>query len=195
MNKKEIISFFDRMAPDWDSRLVVNDEKINFILNKAGVTENCTVLDVACGTGVLFPYYLHRNVSRVIGVDISPSMTRIAASKNRDIRVEVICADIEAIPVHRRCDCCVVYNAFPHFPDPQALIACLASWVIPGGRLTVAHSMSLAALKKHHQGPAKQVSRELPEAQELSELFAPWFTVDCAVSDDEKYVVSGVRKS
>ena len=57
MNKKEIISFFDRMAPDWDSRLVVNDEKINFILNKAGVTENCTVLDVACGTGVLFPYY------------------------------------------------------------------------------------------------------------------------------------------
>ena len=177
MNKKEIISFFDRMAPNWDSRLVVNDEKINFILNKAG------------------PYYLHRNVSRVIGVDISPNMTLIAAAKNRDIRVEVICADIEALPVHRRCDCCMVYNAFPHFPDPQALIACLASWVIPGGRLTIAHSMSLAALKKHHQGPAEQVSRELPEAQELSELFAPWFTVDCAVSDDEKYVVSGVRKS
>ena len=194
MNKKEIISFFDRMAPDWDSRLVVNDEKINFILNKAGVTENCTVLDVACGTGVLFPYYLHRNVSRVIGVDISPNMTRIAASKNRDIRVEVICADIEALPVHRRCDCCVVYNAFPHFPDPQALVACLSNWVKPGGRLTVAHSMSLAALKRHHEGSAEHVSRQMLEAQELANMFAPWFTVDCAVSDEEKYVVSGIRQ-
>lgn len=195
MNKKEIRAFFDRVAPDWDSHLVVDNEKINFILNKAGIAENCTVLDVACGTGVLFPHYLHRNVSHVTGVDISPNMTRIAAAKNRDIRVEVICADIETLPVHRRCDCCVVYNAFPHFPHPQALIACLASWVTPGGRLTVAHSMSLAALKKHHEGPAEHVCREMLEAHELAKLFAPWFAVDCAVSDDEKYVVSGVRKS
>ena len=195
MNKKEIRAFFDRAAPDWDSHLVVDNEKINFILNKAGIAENCTVLDVACGTGVLFPHYLHRNVSHVTGVDISPNMTRIAAAKNRDIRVEVICADIETLPVHRRCDCCVVYNAFPHFPHPQALIACLASWVTPGGRLTVAHSMSLAALKKHHEGPAEHVCREMLEAHELAKLFAPWFAVDCAVSDDEKYVVSGVRKS
>ena len=57
MNKKEIRAFFDRAAPDWDSHLVVDNEKINFILNKAGIAENCTVLDVACGTGVLFPYY------------------------------------------------------------------------------------------------------------------------------------------
>ena len=99
MNKKEIISFFDKMAPDWDSRLVVDIEKISFILDRAGIKENCTVLDVACGTGVLFPYYLRRNVSRVIGVDISPNMTRLAVAKNRDVRVEVICADIEELPV------------------------------------------------------------------------------------------------
>lgn len=57
MNKKEIAAFFDRMAPEWDANMIKSDEKINFILDAAGVKENSVVLDVACGTGVMFPYY------------------------------------------------------------------------------------------------------------------------------------------
>ena len=72
MNKKEIIAYFDRCAPQWDARMVTDDGKINGILDAAGVREHDVVLDVACGAGVLFPYYLNRNVARVIGVDISP---------------------------------------------------------------------------------------------------------------------------
>ena len=55
MNKKEIAAFFDRMAPEWDANMIKSDEKINFILDAAGVKENSVVLDVACGTGVMFP--------------------------------------------------------------------------------------------------------------------------------------------
>ena len=83
MNKKEIIAYFDRCAPQWDARMVTDDGKINGILDAAGVREHDVVLDVACGTGVLFPYYLNRNVAQVIGVDISPEMAKIAASKLR----------------------------------------------------------------------------------------------------------------
>ena len=54
MNKKEIAAFFDRMAPEWDANMIKSDEKINFILDAAGVKENSVVLDVACGTGVMF---------------------------------------------------------------------------------------------------------------------------------------------
>lgn len=194
MDKREIAAFFDRLAPQWDDGMVTDERKLAFILDAAGVREDCTVLDVACGTGVLFPYYLSRNVSRVIGVDISAEMVRIAAEKQRDPRVEVICGDVESLPVHLLCDCCVVYNAFPHFEDPARLIERLARWVRPGGRLTVAHGMSLAALHRHHAGRAEHVSREMLSAQELSDLFAPWFTVDVAVSDEEKYVVAGERK-
>ena len=138
-------------------------------------------------------YYLARNVSRVIGVDISMEMSRIAAAKLHDPRVEVVCGDIEAIPVRMPCECCVVYNAFPHFEDPARLIGCLARWVRPGGRLTVAHSMGLDALRRHHAGRAEHVSREMFPPQELAELFIPWFQVDTAMADGEKYVVSGVR--
>lgn len=174
--------------------MVTDDQKIELILSAAEVCANQVVLDVACGTGVLFPYYLRRNVSRVIGVDISPEMARIASSKFRDPKITVICADVETLAVAELCDCCVIYNAFPHFEDPARLIARLAQWVKPGGRITVAHGMSLQALHRHHAGRAEHVSRPMLPPQELSRLLAPWFCADTLISDEEKYIVSGIRQ-
>ncbi len=195
MNKAEIAAYFDAAAPTWDDHMVTDDGKIAFLLDGAGVRENTIVLDVACGTGVLFPYYLRRGVARVIGVDLSAGMTQIAAAKYHDPRIEVLCGDVETIPILRRCDCCMVYNAFPHFPDPAGLLAALARWVKPGGRLAVAHSMSLAALRRHHAGSARAVSREMLPPEELAALMAPWFQVDTALADEEKYLVAGTRTS
>lgn len=193
MNKKEIMAYFDRCAPQWDARMVTDDGKISTILDAAGVREHGVVLDVACGTGVLFPYYLRRNVARVIGVDISPEMAKIAASKLHDPRIEVLCGDVETIPVRMPCDCCVIYNAFPHFAEPERLVERLAQWVKPGGRLTVAHSMGLEALRRHHAGRAEHVSREMLSPEELALVMTPWFRADILMSDDGRYLVSGKR--
>ena len=54
--------------------------------------------------------------------------------------------------------------------------------------------MSLEALHHHHAGRAEHVSREMMDAAELAELFEPWLVVDTMISDDEKYIVSGVRR-
>lgn len=193
MNKNEIIAYFDRCAPQWDARMVTDDVKISTILDAAGVREHGVVLDVACGTGVLFPYYLRRNVARVIGVDISPEMAKIAASKLHDPRIEVLCGDVETIPVRMPCDCCVIYNAFPHFAEPERLVERLARWVKPGGRLTVAHSMGLEALRRHHAGRAEHVSREMLPPEELALVMTPWFRADILMSDEGQYLVSGKR--
>ena len=195
MKKEESIAYFDRAAERWDAEMVTDDRKIETILDAAGIRDGVTVLDVACGTGVLFPYYLRRNVARVTGVDVSPEMVRIAKEKTEDPRVEILCGEMESLPVHRECDCCVIYNAFPHFREPVQLIRRLAQWVKPGGRITVAHGMSLEALHRHHAGRAEHVSREMMGTAELAELLAPWFNVDLMVSDEEKYMVSGVRKA
>ncbi|HEY8392245.1 MAG: class I SAM-dependent methyltransferase [Firmicutes bacterium] len=192
--KHQVATFFDRLAPEWDARTVIDEAKINYILDAAGVKENTVVLDVACGTGVLFPYYLRRDVTQVIGVDISAGMARLAAKKVDDPRFMVICGDIEVLPVRRFCDCCVVYNAFPHFEDPPRLINRLAQWLKPGGRLAVAHSMGLEALRRHHTKGAAHVSREMLSTDKMAELLAPWFEVDTKIADQEKYLVSGKRK-
>ena len=194
IDSKEVIAFFDRCAPMWDATTERDEAVIRFILDNAGVKAGCSILDVACGTGVLFPDYLSRDVSRLVGVDISPEMIRIAKSKFDDPRVRILCGDIMQTETANSFDCCMVYNAFPHFPDPQALIRELAERVRPGGRLSVAHGLSRAKLAEHHSGSARHVSIELPEAEVVAEMFRPYFDVDVCVSDDRMYQVCGVKK-
>ena len=184
MEKKDVIEFFDRMAASWDADMIKSDEKIGQILDNAEVGEGMDVLDVACGTGVMFPYYLHRKVASVTGIDISPEMAKIAASKFAQMdHVRVICGDVEDYAFDRKFDRIVVYNAFPHFPNPKRLIATLADLLKEGGRLTIAHGQSREAIDGHHHGPASKVSNGLMRADALKALFDPHFEVEIMISN------------
>ena len=192
MEKKDIAEFFDRCAPWWDSDMIRNEDVIAQILDNGGVKEGIHVLDVACGTGVLFPDYLKRGAASVTGIDISPEMAKIAAAKFPEVKV--ICGDVETTEFERQFDAIMVYNAFPHFPDPAHLIEVLAKLTKPGGRLSVAHGMSRAALTDHHAGRASKVSIDLLHEKDLAALFEPYFDVDVMISNDHMYQVAGVRR-
>lgn len=192
MEKKDIISFFDKCAPWWDSDMVRNEDLIAMILDNGGIKPGIRVLDVACGTGVLFPNYLKREVTSVTGIDISPEMAKIAQSKFP--QVDVICGDVETAEFAEPFDAIMVYNAFPHFPDPARLIKVLAGLVKPGGKLSVAHGMSRAQLTNHHAGRASAVSIDLLHEKELAALMEPYFDVDVIISNERMYQVAGVRR-
>ena len=191
MEKQDVISFFDQCASWWDEDMIRNEDIIATILDNSGIKEGLHILDVACGTGVLFPDYLKRGAASVTGIDISPEMAKIAQRKFPE--VNVICGDVETAEFDKQFDAIMVYNAFPHFPDPARLIEVLAGLVKPGGRLSVAHGMSRAALIRHHERASK-VSIDLLEEQTLAALFAPWFDVDVIISNDRMYQVAGGRK-
>lgn len=192
MEKKTVAAFFDSCAGWWDADMIRNEAVITQILDNAGIRPGIQVLDVACGTGVLFPDYLSRQVQSVTGIDISPEMAKIAAGKFP--QVEVICGDVEETAFDRQFDAVVVYNAFPHFPNPEKLIEVLAGLCRPGGRLMIAHGMSRQALQSHHAGRASQVSIDLIHEQELADLMHPWFEVDVIISNEKTYQVCGKRR-
>ena len=192
MEKKDVAAFFDNCAPWWDADMIRNEAVIATILENAGIKAGMDVLDVACGTGVLFPDYLNRGVASVTGIDISPEMAKIAASKFPE--VTVVCGDVEETKFDRQFDAIMVYNAFPHFPEPARLIEALARLVKPGGRLSVAHSMSREKLQQHHSGRASKVSIDLIHEKELAALFAPYFDVDVIISNDRMYQLAGTRR-
>lgn len=195
MHKQDVIAFFDHCAPTWDQRNVTNDAVIGRILDNARVTAGTDVLDIACGTGVLFPYYLRRNVASVTGIDISPGMVEIAAEKWREeSRISVLCGDADTFTSQRTYDAIVVYNALPHFLDPAALIARLTIFLKEGGRLTVAHGASRETIDRCHRGAAQHVSNGLMSVESLHQLFTPHLQVDTVISDDTMYQVSGVKK-
>jgi demethylmenaquinone methyltransferase/2-methoxy-6-polyprenyl-1,4-benzoquinol methylase len=188
MLKKDIIDYFDRCAPGWDAEVIRNEAVITAILDHAGIDCGMDVLDVGCGTGILFSDYLKRNVGSVTGIDISPEMAKIAASKYP--QVQVICGDAEHTAFDRKFDAVMVYNALPYFPDPAALIEALARAVKPGGRLSVANSMGFTQFRKKHGS----VSVSLVPEKELANLFAPFFDVDVIISNDRMYQVAGTRR-
>lgn len=194
MEKKDVIEFFNTCAPCWDDNMIRSDEIIDIILDNAGVEQGKDVLDVACGTGVLFPDYLKRNVKSVTGIDISPEMAKIAKSKIDNENIKVICGDVEEMEGNELFDCVVVYNAFPHFPNPDTLIKKLSSLVKTGGTVTVAHGMSRKALDRHHSGAASTVSVGLMSEDDLADIFNKFLTVTHKISNDNMYQVSGIKE-
>lgn len=193
IEKADIIEFFDRRAPSWDAELIRSDRKINIILDNAGVREGSRVLDVACGTGVLMPDYLSRG-AEVTGIDISPEMIKLAEQKYAGTGVRFICGDVEAADVGQDFDAIVVYNAFPHFPDPERLIFRLSGLLAEGGILTVAHGMSREKIDAHHHGSASKVSIGLMPAEQLAEIFGRHLDVTAVISDEDMYQVAGKRR-
>ena len=191
MNKQDVIAFFDRLAPQWDADMIRHDDIIEKILDIAQIRPGVDVLDVACGTGVLFPDYLARSVGSLTGIDISPEMVKIAREKFP--QVSVYCADVEEANFDRGFDCIVVYNAFPHFLDPEHLIEVLSNLLKPGGTLTIAHGMSRAKIDHHHEGKASKVSVGLMHEDNLAAIFAKHLTVTTKISDERMYAVCGKK--
>ena len=195
MEKKDIIDFFDKHADTWDADMIRDDDIIKTILDNANVCEDKEILDIACGTGVLLPDYLKRNVKSITAIDISPEMAKIAKQKFQQENVTIICGDAETAVFDHKFDCIIVYNAFPHFPEPEKLIRALASHLKPGGTLTVAHGMSREKIDRHHSGSASKVSVGLMSEDELAGLFEQVLKVTVKISNDSMYQVAGVQKA
>lgn len=192
MDKKDVIDFFDNLAEGWDAEQIPKDAIIGKIFDNGGIETGKDILDVACGTGTLFPFYSERKVKSVTGIDISPEMVKIAKQKFHQI--EIICGDAEEYLFNKSFDVIMIYNAFPHFPFPEKLVKNLSEHLKENGRITIAHSMSREEIQSRHRKRAANVSLELPTAEALAEMLQPYFDIDIIISDNEMYLVSGIKK-
>ena len=192
MDKKDVIDFFNIQAVHWDEHMIRDEEIIDAILDNAQIKEGKDVLDVACGTGVLIPDYLSRNVNSVTAIDISPKMVEIAQKKFSRENIRIICADVETTEFSNKFDCIVVYNAFPHFGEPHRLIEKLSSLLREGGTLTIAHGMSRERIDQCHRGKAREVSMGLISEEELAKMFSKYLHVTLKISNNKMYQVVGI---
>jgi len=192
MEKEKIIQFFDSLAMNWDEESIQEESIVQQILDYGGIEKDKTILDVACGTGVLFDFYLQRKVAKVVGIDISKEMVKIARKKYP--KIQIICADVTEYQFVESFDCIMVFNAFPHFSNSTKLFQSLEKILKPKGRITIAHGSSREEINFHHHGSARSVSLDLPPAEVLAEEMACWFAIDTVISDNEKYVISGMKK-
>lgn len=153
LDSNKVAEFFNKCAPYWDDNTIRDEEKIKLILDNANVKKGAKILDVACGTGVLIPDYLKREVASVKGIDISPAMIERAREKfGSEENVSFVCGDVMNTDVGKDYDAIVVYNAFPHFADPEdsyhAFPTCLRPAVRSPWRTVWAENISTITTSK-----------------------------------------------
>ena len=115
--------FFDKLAKEWDYTFTAEDlERLERLVGKLGVTEGMDILDLGCGTGILFDM-LRRAVGKngsVTGVDFSYEMAQRAHRNFPFSNVNVVDADAISLPfADSTFDMVVAFAAFPHFSNQQ----------------------------------------------------------------------------
>ena len=128
--------------------------------------------------------------------DISSKRIEIARNKFKKYDfINFLCEDAEEFNFKNQYDRVMVFNAFPHFPNPKALIKNLAKAVKSGGTVTVAHDRGRKDLDNHHKSvQASKISNGLISENALEEIFKSTGLVNIyKKATEDIYIVSGIK--
>jgi len=98
--KIEVMQRYDTSASLYNMQYSEEQKaKIESALKNIKLPKNCFLLDVGCGTGLLFPY-VAKAANLVIGLDISKGMLKEAKKSLKDFRnVALLCGDADYLPL------------------------------------------------------------------------------------------------
>lgn len=188
----QIADFFDTLADRWDELCFHDPQKITYILEQTTLHKGQRILDVGCGTGVLEQYLLTYSPAHITGIDISPRMITQARSKYAVPTVDFRSMDVMDLK-DEQFDFIIAYSVFPHFEEPDKLIAHLAELLVSGGELVICHSEGRDSINGHHHKQANRISFGLPPAREVAAWMEPYFHIQEMEDTDQIYIVSGIR--
>ena len=189
--------YFNGVAEQWSARQTPEQAKIARLLSR--LDWNCceTILDLGCGTGVLFPFFeqMTNRRTKVFAVDAAEFMVREAAH-TKNGKIKLLCGCARYLPFgNNSMDRIIAFHVLPHVQGKQmALREC---WRIlkPDGELAIIHLHSSAEInaiheevggivKNHKLPPMEQVCRMLENAN---------FKIKEAVDQSGEYFVGGIK--
>lgn len=143
-SKTDISSYWNRWAPIWD--ILLHLVRLDHKYREQGISvlnlkKGMTVLDIACGTGLNFPYLFQAvgPEGRIIAVDIAPKMLQKAkerAQKNGWNNFEFIHGDVSRIELPDA-DAATAFWCMISIPEYKMALENIISSLLSGGRLAV----------------------------------------------------------
>lgn len=178
-HRERILDQFTRQAESFaQAQAIRSPEALERIVKMADAGPDDTVLDVACGPGLLACAFA-RVVRHAAGIDITPAMLDQARKTQQEkslTNVSWHSGDVLALPYpHQHFSIVVSRFAFHHMPDPLPALKEMVRVCKPGGRIVVA-DMAPAPEKADALNAEERLRdpshvRAMPE-QELRSLFA-----------------------
>ncbi len=169
--------FFDALAAEWDLTYTAEDmERLSHLVDKLDIGEGMSMLDLGCGTGILFDM-LRRKVGQdglITGVDFSIAMAEKAHRNFPFPNVTVVDADASCLPFGESTyDLAVSFAAFPHFAKKEEALSEVDRVLKPGAKYFIIHlASSKEVADRHHQEGGVLAHDELPSEADLRRMFA-----------------------
>lgn len=190
-------AYFDERAANWDEQAEPAGAKHLMVAQLASVHEGSRVLDVGCGTGIMERAYLELGASSIVALDLSERMLDCARENFADIapeRLRFECRDILDFASDTPFDVVVIYNAYPHILDKEALVQATARLLAPHGRFLVAHGMGRATLNGHHANVPHDVTSDLLPTREAMLPWQEMFDIDMLADAPHLYFFGGAKR-
>ncbi len=194
-HRDRILDQFTRQAVPFSSAPAIrNQEALNRIVHMADAGPEDTVLDIACGPGLLVCAFA-RVVRHAVGIDLTPAMLEQARKTQQEQGLSNVSwqqGDVNALP-YPDAHFSIVSSrfAFHHFQDPLIALKEMKRVCKPAGRIVVADSAPIAT--KADAFNAMERLRDPSHAcampvEELCELFAQ---ADLPVPRTDMYRLEG----
>jgi ubiquinone/menaquinone biosynthesis C-methylase UbiE len=178
-HRDRILDQFTRQAVPFSSAPAIrNQEALNRIVQLAGAGPEDTVLDIACGPGLLVCAFA-RVVRHAVGIDLTPAMLEQARKTQQEQGLQNVSwqqGDVNSLP-YPGAHFSIVSSrfAFHHFQDPLAALREMKRVCKPAGRIVVADSAPVAAKADAFNSMERlrdpSHTRAMP-VEELCQLFA-----------------------
>lgn len=181
-------AFFDQLAAEWDLMFTAEDlERLSHIVDKMGVEKGMRIMDLGCGTGILFDL-LRRKVGAsgsVMGVDFSIQMLKKAHRNFPFPNVNVVDADVTNLPFgDDTFDMAVSFSAFAHFSNQQRALNEADRVLKNGSKIYIIHLVSSKEIAdRHHKIGGVVEHDEIPAAEKLRKMFASSKFSEVAIED------------
>ena len=136
------------------------------VVLKAGVDGR--MLDVGCGTGVLVKALQKQGLQpdKIVGLDISPEMTRVASKAHPG--VSFVTGDF--LKYNARFDCVLFCMSLHDLPVPTNALKHAVTLLRPGGRIVISHPRGADHVVMQNRKNPLMVPNTLPTREDLTKL-------------------------
>ncbi|HOJ34893.1 MAG TPA: methyltransferase domain-containing protein [Candidatus Hydrogenedentes bacterium] len=160
MSSKDVQKFFDEKASAWEENIpLISVTRAKEVINSLDLGGVKHILDVGCGTGILWEPLLQntRKDTRIFAIDISLRMLLFARNRLSP-RITLLQADALHLPFpDGYFQWLFCYNTFPHFEDPALVLSEFARVMTPAGRVLIFHSKSKEEIDAFHKAVGSTV--------------------------------------
>lgn len=192
LDSELIKNYFDNKAESWNNNSV-DDNKLDILFNKGSYFMNADILDIGCGTGILFDYYLNHNCKSITGIDISTKMIEIASKKNA--QANLICGDAINYIYDKKFDVIVIFNSLPHISNVDLLLMNCKKHMHSNSKLIIAFDNNVNYINKIHDSVPSSISFKLPNIEELKNICLKYFNVIDSTSNSDIYEIICINRT